>query len=193
MLNITANELEDLIQTVTSKRALTEAEEEIVRKQRRLVRNRESAQASRTRKKKRIEELEQQVREITQEKEQALRDLHQTLGENAQLQKTTRFLQELVDRNPVFKPTLVETEPDGVTATTTTTCTSSSSPLSSTTNSSSVPTRRSTRTIKQEKKVPVDSSPAAANNHRRSQNLGVVMLVCLALAVAVAGVITFGD
>ena len=134
MLHFSAQDYEDFIADIMAQRQLTPHEEEIVRKQRRLVRNRESAQASRTRKRQRIEELEDQVRAITREKEAVISELNQAKGANLALQRTTEHLQNLVSRTPILAglaaaqgPLLSEHNPDTPNAAASSTSSSSSS------------------------------------------------------------------
>eukprot|EP01089_Gocevia_fonbrunei_P010778 TRINITY_DN2374_c0_g1_i1.p1 TRINITY_DN2374_c0_g1~~TRINITY_DN2374_c0_g1_i1.p1 ORF type:complete len:458 (+),score=102.32 TRINITY_DN2374_c0_g1_i1:109-1482(+) len=62
---INTTELENFTKNIQSKRPLSADEEVALKKQRRLIKNRESAQKSRLRKKRYVEELEKQVQELS--------------------------------------------------------------------------------------------------------------------------------
>lgn len=79
LLTLTSAQYEAVIAQVRSTRELTAAEKRDVKRQRRLIKNRESAQASRQRKKTYVEELEKRLAEIS--------------SENAMLRQTTLIVQ----------------------------------------------------------------------------------------------------
>jgi hypothetical protein len=67
LLTLTSTQYEAMITQVRSVRELTAAEKRDVKRQRRLIKNRESAQASRQRKKTYVEELEKRLAELSNE------------------------------------------------------------------------------------------------------------------------------
>lgn len=67
LLTLTSSQYEAIIAQVRTSRELTAAEKRDVKRQRRLIKNRESAQASRQRKKTYVEELERRLAEVSSE------------------------------------------------------------------------------------------------------------------------------
>jgi len=78
LLHLSLTEYEELVTSITSGRDLSPNEKQQFTRQRRLIKNRESAQASRQRKKSYIEDLERKVNEL--------------VNENAQLKQTVTTL-----------------------------------------------------------------------------------------------------
>jgi len=78
LLHLTLSEYEELVKGISSIRELSPNEKKQVTRQRRLIKNRESAQASRQRKKSYIQDLERKVNEL--------------VNENAQLKETVSSL-----------------------------------------------------------------------------------------------------
>jgi len=78
LLHLTLTEYEELVKGISSVRELSQNEKKQVTRQRRLIKNRESAQASRQRKKSYIQDLERKVNEL--------------VNENAQLKETVSSL-----------------------------------------------------------------------------------------------------
>jgi len=64
LLSFTSDDIDEFEREITSKRSLTPAERKEMKRQRRLIKNRESAQQSRQRKKGRVDELEHVVEEL---------------------------------------------------------------------------------------------------------------------------------
>jgi len=93
LLKLTSQSLEDIAKTISSSRPLTVDEERKLKRQRRLIKNRESAQLSRQRKKRYIEELEKEVTHLRQEAD-TLRSHASALNlENNQLRQEVWKLQ----------------------------------------------------------------------------------------------------
>lgn len=68
MLKFTGEEMEEYIRTLSSTRTLSPAEEKELKRVRRLVKNREYAQSSRDKRKQHMEEVEEQLQGVAQEK-----------------------------------------------------------------------------------------------------------------------------
>ncbi len=95
-MKLSSKELEEFAQTLTSNRTLTTDEEKQLKKQRRLIKNRESAQLSRLRKKFYIEELEKKVAQINQENETLTKQLMASNGDKKKLQEEVTYLRSLL-------------------------------------------------------------------------------------------------
>jgi len=68
LLNLSSQELDDYVVDIQKNRNLTPEEEKQLKKQRRLIKNRESAQLSRLRKKMYVEELEKKIKDLEDDK-----------------------------------------------------------------------------------------------------------------------------
>eukprot|EP01126_Amoeba_proteus_P050045 TRINITY_DN587_c0_g3_i2.p1 TRINITY_DN587_c0_g3~~TRINITY_DN587_c0_g3_i2.p1 ORF type:complete len:365 (+),score=39.63 TRINITY_DN587_c0_g3_i2:69-1163(+) len=92
LLTFTSEQYETLISRVERVRSLTPAEKSEIKRQRRLIKNRESAHASRRRKKSYVEELEKKISELTEENHSLKQTLHAIQHENLILkaQKDTK-------------------------------------------------------------------------------------------------------
>eukprot|EP01098_Paradermamoeba_levis_P001909 TRINITY_DN1219_c0_g1_i1.p1 TRINITY_DN1219_c0_g1~~TRINITY_DN1219_c0_g1_i1.p1 ORF type:complete len:317 (-),score=56.49 TRINITY_DN1219_c0_g1_i1:273-1223(-) len=90
LLKFSSEDLEKFVNSVLATRSLTYEEKKEVSRQRRLIKNRESALASRIRKKSYVDELEKQVSDLKQEKSQLQSQL-------SQLEMRCRQLQQKVD------------------------------------------------------------------------------------------------
>jgi len=73
LLNMTSESLEQYAQRLAATRPLTVEEQKKFKRQRRLIKNRESAQLSRMRKKAYVDELEKQIADLNAEKEKLRR------------------------------------------------------------------------------------------------------------------------
>jgi len=96
LLSISSEQFEQHLQQVQSRRKLTDEERKGVQKQRRLIKNRESAQASRRRKKNYHEVLESRMSELTTVTKSLREDLFSLTSENAALKDEVKFLTKLV-------------------------------------------------------------------------------------------------
>uniref|UniRef100_A0A6B2LMT8 BZIP domain-containing protein n=1 Tax=Arcella intermedia TaxID=1963864 RepID=A0A6B2LMT8_9EUKA len=94
LLSFSSDQFEELIETVAGVRELSTNEKNEIKRQRRLIKNRESAQASRQRKKTHIYELEKQVRELTEENEVLKTKVAQLTSENSHLKGSRRYEKE---------------------------------------------------------------------------------------------------
>lgn len=98
LVNISSEEFEAHIKKITQIRTLTAAEKAEVKRQRRLIKNRESAQASRFRKKQHITELESKVDTLVSSNA-TLKERYASLStENRLLKSEVEFLTTLVNR-----------------------------------------------------------------------------------------------
>jgi len=86
-----------LEQRLESGRTLTIDEEKHLKRQRRLLKNRESAQLSRQRKKQYIADLEKNVREMTSETEHLRQQVHQLNSRNADLENQVAQLKSMIN------------------------------------------------------------------------------------------------
>jgi hypothetical protein len=87
LLNMTSKEIEDYVSELKTKRTLTAAEEKDLKKQRRLVKNREYASQSRSRKKLFVDELEKQLEQARAETEEVKKQNKALMDENKLLKR----------------------------------------------------------------------------------------------------------
>lgn len=92
LLTLTSSQYEDVIAQVRSVRELTAAEKRDVKRQRRLIKNRESAQASRQRKKNYVEELEKRLTDLSNENTLLRQNSVITQNENALLRAENEYI-----------------------------------------------------------------------------------------------------
>lgn len=107
LLRFTSEDLEAYVKSITATRALTPSEHKEIKKQRRLIRNRESAQQSRKRKKDKVGDLEVQVAElqgINQERKAKLDDLE---AENVILKAEVAQLVNVIKESPALSSLLI--------------------------------------------------------------------------------------
>lgn len=96
LLVISSKEMQQYVEELRRTRDLTQEEEKDLKRQKRLIKNRESALASRTRKKAHVEELQQQISEIQNEKKELADSVSALSGENEQLKQQVVHLQNIV-------------------------------------------------------------------------------------------------
>mmetsp|Transcript_14404 Transcript_14404/g.20087 ORF Transcript_14404/g.20087 Transcript_14404/m.20087 type:complete len:543 (-) Transcript_14404:67-1695(-) len=96
LLKLSSKTLDNYTSTVTQGRQLSVDEERQLKKQRRLVKNRESAQLSRLRKKMYIEELEKKVNALTQDNEHLTKQLAAISTDRNKLQQEVLYLQSII-------------------------------------------------------------------------------------------------
>lgn len=85
LLKMTVDELDDRVRVVEEVRSLTSEEKKEIKKQRRMIKNRESAYASRVRQKQLVENMEEELNEIKKENEQLSKRVEDLEKENNQL------------------------------------------------------------------------------------------------------------
>ena len=93
---MTLVEMDEYVKKMTSTRNLTEDEEQDLKRQRRLVKNRESALASRNRKKEDMEHLEEQVSALTKETTTQKKKISELQEENEALRTQLKSISELL-------------------------------------------------------------------------------------------------
>eukprot|EP01098_Paradermamoeba_levis_P009063 TRINITY_DN3755_c0_g1_i1.p1 TRINITY_DN3755_c0_g1~~TRINITY_DN3755_c0_g1_i1.p1 ORF type:complete len:443 (-),score=138.98 TRINITY_DN3755_c0_g1_i1:243-1454(-) len=106
LLKFSSETLENLAQTLASARSLTEEERKQLKKQKRLIKNRESAQLSRQRKKYYLEELEKKISILTGENHNLTRRLGLLEEENKTLREESLQLKNLLHSSPQLSSAL---------------------------------------------------------------------------------------
>jgi len=109
LLNLTSTQHEELLARVRHKRDLTVVEKQNVKRQRRLIKNRESAQASRQRKKSYVEELEKKVADLMSENTRLSQSVNTLTSENMFLRTQVEALKPVPmnsGMNSLFGPPL---------------------------------------------------------------------------------------
>jgi FtsZ-binding cell division protein ZapB len=96
LLSFSSEQFEEFVGQVTEVRELTPFENNELKRQRRLIKNRESAQASRQRKKSHIDDLERRVKELSSENTSLKENLTSLSSENRQLKNDLSYLQAIV-------------------------------------------------------------------------------------------------
>lgn len=96
LLKLSSKTLDNYTSSVTQGRNLSADEERQLKKQRRLVKNRESAQLSRLRKKMYIEELEKKVNALTQDNEHLSKQIAAISTDRNKLQQEVLYLQSII-------------------------------------------------------------------------------------------------
>jgi hypothetical protein len=98
LLSFTSDQFEQFVSQVTEVRELSQSEKNELKRQRRLIKNRESAQASRQRKKSHIDDLERRVKDLASENI-VLKDKVSSLdNENVNLKNEIAHLQAIVNK-----------------------------------------------------------------------------------------------
>jgi len=98
LLNLTSEEFEEHIQRIANVRPLSGSEKVAIKRQRRLIKNRESAQASRQRKKDYVGELEKKVGDLESGNSKLKEQYSSLTAENRELKNEVEFLVQLVRR-----------------------------------------------------------------------------------------------
>jgi len=102
LLTMSSEDFESNVARLSALRPLTAAEKNLIKRQRRLIKNRESAQASRQRKKDYVGELELKVDSLVGGNARLKEDFASLLTENSSLKNEVEFLSQLVRRIKVF-------------------------------------------------------------------------------------------
>lgn len=96
---LSSEEYEDLVKQVRCHRALTEQEVSVYKENKRLIRNREAAQNSRTKKKTLIEQLEHQIEKTREENFQMEKDMEKLGATNQSIREELHFLMTLISQS----------------------------------------------------------------------------------------------
>jgi hypothetical protein len=99
LLSFTSEQFEDFVTSIINSRDLTSSEKSEIKRQRRLIKNRESAQASRQRKKLHMDQLERKVKELSSENTVLKENIATLCSENNQLKQHVALLNEVVKKS----------------------------------------------------------------------------------------------
>jgi len=99
LLSFTSEQFEDFVTSIINSRDLTSSEKSEIKRQRRLIKNRESAQASRQRKKLHMDQLERKVKELSSENTALKENIATLCSENNQLKQHVALLNEVVKKS----------------------------------------------------------------------------------------------
>jgi len=100
LLNLSSRKFEEYVRKLMAKRDLTSEERKELKRQRRLIKNRESAQASRQRKKNYMETLEQQVANLNGENNRLREHITALSTENKSLKDEVIYLHDMIKKTP---------------------------------------------------------------------------------------------
>lgn len=103
LLQLSSRAFEEYVRRKTSLRDLTSEEKKDVKRQRRLIKNRESAQASRLRKKNYIEKLEAKVASLQQSNSQLRTQVASLTTDKESLRQEVANLQGLIKKTPALQ------------------------------------------------------------------------------------------
>jgi regulator of replication initiation timing len=103
LLQLSSRAFEEYVRRKTAVRDLTSEEKKDLKRQRRLIKNRESAQASRQRKKNYIEKLEAKVASLQQNNTQLRAQVAALTGDNTKLNQEVANLQGLIKKTPALQ------------------------------------------------------------------------------------------
>jgi hypothetical protein len=98
LLHLSSDDFEEHIRQVSALRPLTASERNAIKRQRRLIKNRESAQASRQRKKHYVGDLEKKVGDLMSSNAKLKEEYSSLTAENGQLKNEVEFLSDLVGK-----------------------------------------------------------------------------------------------
>eukprot|EP01122_Echinamoeba_exundans_P008823 TRINITY_DN3002_c0_g1_i1.p1 TRINITY_DN3002_c0_g1~~TRINITY_DN3002_c0_g1_i1.p1 ORF type:complete len:641 (+),score=225.89 TRINITY_DN3002_c0_g1_i1:408-2330(+) len=103
LLQLSSRAFEEYVRRKTAMRDLTSEEKKDLKRQRRLIKNRESAQASRQRKKNYIEKLEAKVASLQQNNNQLRAQVAALTSDNTKLNQEVANLQGLIKKTPALQ------------------------------------------------------------------------------------------
>jgi len=99
LLNLSSKQFEAYVKQLEGNKTLSDEEKKELKRQRRLIKNRESAQASRQRKKSYIDELEKKVMNLTNENSNLYDKVSTLTKENDQLKTEVLYLQNVISKS----------------------------------------------------------------------------------------------
>jgi len=99
LLNLTSKQFEDYVKQLEGNKKLSDEEKRELKRQRRLIKNRESAQASRQRKKSHVDDLEKKVMNLTKENSDLFHKVTNLTKENEQLKTEVTYLQNMISKS----------------------------------------------------------------------------------------------
>jgi len=100
LLNLDSFTFDDYVRKVATSRELSSEEQKELKRQRRLIKNRESAQASRQRKKDYIDQLEEKVAKLTSDNVAMKERITALQTENKSLKDEVIYLHSVIKKNP---------------------------------------------------------------------------------------------
>jgi len=106
LLTMTSKEIEDYVSQLKTKRTLTASEEKDLKRQRRLVKNREYASQSRTRKKQYVDEIEKQLDQAKAETDVIRKQNQALMEENKLLKKQLGNIADAIKKSQSGAPNL---------------------------------------------------------------------------------------
>eukprot|EP01089_Gocevia_fonbrunei_P006425 TRINITY_DN1709_c0_g1_i1.p1 TRINITY_DN1709_c0_g1~~TRINITY_DN1709_c0_g1_i1.p1 ORF type:complete len:502 (-),score=156.51 TRINITY_DN1709_c0_g1_i1:26-1531(-) len=98
LLKLTSSELDTYAENIRTVRPLTSEEEKDIRRQRRLIKNRESASLSRQRRKNHLAELEANVNALTDENDVLKQEVKDLRSENSNLKEEVKKLRKIIEQ-----------------------------------------------------------------------------------------------
>jgi len=98
LLQISSDDYEEHVRQLSALRPLSSSERNMIKRQRRLIKNRESAQASRQRKKDYVGDLEKKVGDLFSSNAKLKEEYSSLTAENRQLKNEVEFLSDLVGK-----------------------------------------------------------------------------------------------
>ena len=102
LLNMTSDALEEYARRLASQRPLTTEEQKRFKRQRRLIKNRESAQLSRLRKKAYVDELEREIAQLKEDRDAEHRRAVAAERQAAALHNEAEYLRSLLAQHPTL-------------------------------------------------------------------------------------------
>lgn len=107
LLKFSSEDLESYVKTLSATRPLTAAENKEIKRQRRLIKNRESAQQSRKRKKDKVGDLEAQVAQLESVNEERKARLEEIKAEHVILKAEVSQLVSVIKESPALSSLLM--------------------------------------------------------------------------------------
>jgi len=98
LLQISSDDFEEHVRQLSALKPLSSSERNMIKRQRRLIKNRESAQASRQRKKDYVGDLEKKVGDLISSNAKLKEEYSSLTAENRQLKNEVEFLSDLVGK-----------------------------------------------------------------------------------------------